>query len=308
MTITATIIADSVSSADQRLTTIQLRYPRFIHAEFMTHRVFSRNASSSRAIPVAKMIEDIRRDPAMPIYWGSNKPGMQAGAELEKEDRVSAKLHWLDGMEEMIDRVEHMVGLGLHKQIANRMLEPWAHINVVVTSSSWANFFALRCHPDAQPEIRQLAETMEHAMLLSIPSLILAGEWHLPYINFSEDWPQAYAYAKRGRTTRDEPKKEELYAILRKVSTARNARVSYLTHDGRKTTVEEDVDLHNKLVVAIPLHASPAEHVATPDTETTPRSDMGLRGLPHWDHPELHGNFIGWNQYRKMLPGEFLAG
>jgi thymidylate synthase ThyX len=305
VTITAQIIADSVSPAGKRITTMQLRYPRFIHAEFMTHRAFSRNASSSRAIPVAKMIEDLRRDPAMPIYWGSNKPGMQAGAELEKDDRVSARLHWLDGMEEAIERAEHMIGLGLHKQIANRILEPWAHINVVVTATEWANFFNLRCHPDAQPEIQELARQMEHQRLWSTPSLVVAGQWHLPYVDMQADWEAAIKYLSIGRITRDRPHVDEIFNVLRKVSTARCARVSYLTHDGRKTGLEEDIELHNRLVIQEPLHASPAEHQATPDEVFTYTAQDGG---PAWKHPELHGNLVGWCQYRKCLPGEYVPG
>jgi hypothetical protein len=302
MTITVKVIADSISAAGQRLTTMQLRYPRFIHAEVMTHRVFSRNASSSRAIPVERIIADLQRDPAIPVHWGANQPGMQARQELDAEGKLLASAHWLDAMDLVVKEVQELVKLGLHKQVANRLLEPWSHINVVVTSSQWANFFALRCHPDAQPEIQQLAQTMEHALLLSIPTLVHVGEWHLPYINFGEDWVAATRYCQVGRITRDMPRKEEIYAVLRKVSTARNARVSYLTHDGRKTTLEEDIELHNKLVIQEPLHASPAEHVATPD--------RWLEGEKHgyWENEELHGNFTGWQQYRKMLPREFVPG
>ena len=124
MTISAQIIADSISPEGIRLTTMQLRYPRFIHAEFLTHRVFSRNASSSRAIPVARMIEDLRRDPAMPVYWGSNKPGMQAGAEIDEDARGVCQSIWLDAMGDAINKAEWLMQNGLHKQIANRILEP----------------------------------------------------------------------------------------------------------------------------------------------------------------------------------------
>lgn len=302
MTITVKMIADSISGFGQRITTMQLRYPRFIHAEFMTHRVFSRNASSSRAIPVAKIIEDIQKDPAIPVHWGANQPGMQAREELNAEGKLIASLHWLDAMDKVILEVKELTKLGLHKQVANRLLEPWSHINVVVTATSFANFFALRCHPDAQPEIKQLAETMEHAMLLSQPRLLSPGEWHLPYADDSETYTAAMRYGQHGRITRDMPGREEINGVLRKVSTGRCARVSYLTHDGRPTTVEEDVDLHNKLVVAVPLHASPAEHQATPDEGI--QSGFKIQ----WLHPQDHGNFVGWRQYRKMLPGEFVAG
>jgi hypothetical protein len=294
MTISAQIIADSMSPAGKRLTTMQLRYPRFIHPEFMTHRVFGRNASSSRAIPVERMIADLRRDPAMPIYWGSNKPGMQAGVELTGLDLDLVKHQWLNAMEEMIARADIMVKAGLHKQIANRILEPWAHINVVVTATEWDNFFELRCHPDAQPEIQHLAVLMREEMRLNVPIELHPGDWHLPYIGAS-DWVNAYHHLKINRITRDEPATREKQELLVKVSVARCARVSYLTHDGRQTTIEEDLALYDRLVGSTPLHASPAEHQATPD-----------EGIQHgskttWIHEAEHGNLVGWRQYRKML-------
>lgn len=307
MTIEAKIIADSESPDGIRLTTFQLRYPRFIHAELMTHRVFSRNASSSRAIPVAKMIEDLRRDPAMPVYWGTNKPGMQAGEELEgghiASPRSFAQMIWLSAMEDAIDRAQALIDLGLHKQIANRILEPWAHINVVVTATDWENFFTLRRHESAQPEIKELAERMFAQMAMSIPGDLQPGEWHLPYIT-KEDWSAARHHQMAGRITRDEPMYDELAdKVLKKVSVARCARVSYLTHDGRQTTVEEDLALYERLVGSQPLHASPAEHQATPDNR-----HCDLKHCDEWSNPEVHGNFRGWIQYRKTLPGEFVAG
>lgn len=293
MTITATIIADSVSPEGKRLTTFQLRYPRFIHAEFMTHRVFSRNASSSRAIPVQRMIEDLRRDPAMPIYWGSNKPGMQAGTELDPDEIDVCKSIWLNAMETAISRVEWLMRNNLHKQIANRILEPWAHINVVVTATEWANFFALRAHPDAQPEIKALAEAMMAAMGQSDPRLLASGQWHLPYITEAE-----------ADYTSFDGVKDKGLELLKKVSVARCARVSYLTHDGRYTSVKEDLALYEKLVVSQPLHASPAEHQATPDEALDFRPD----GTHEWARSDLHGNLQGWIQHRKLLANEFVAG
>ena len=292
MTISAQIIADSISPEGIRLTTMQLRYPRFIHAEFMTHRVFSRNASSSRAIPVERMIKDLRRDPAMPVYWGSNKPGMQAGAELAGDDLARAKDRWMRGMDDAIQNASRMIDLGLHKQIANRILEPWAHINTVCTATDWANFFALRAHPDAQPEIKVLAEAMLEAMGTTDPVLMEPGQWHLPYVT-DEERRDAY----------HGPSQTSEWELLKKVSVARCARVSYLTHDGRKTTIEEDMALYEKLLVSQPLHASPAEHQATPD-----RVFATHDGEVIWDNPSLHGNFSGWIQFRKTLPNEFVAG
>ncbi len=219
MTITAQIIADSISPEGIRLTTMQLRYPRFIHAEFLTHRVFSRNASSSRAIPVAKMIEDLRRDPAMPVYWGSNKPGMQAGEELTGDDLGLVVAEWYDALDCCIHAAEEMVRLGLHKQIANRILEPWAHINGIVTATDWDNFYELRRHADAQPEIKALADAMWDAQQASNPYPLKPGEWHLPYVTKEDLKSLTFEY----------PDKEDLVPIAKMVSVARCARVCSAT-------------------------------------------------------------------------------
>ena len=169
MTISAEIILDSINTQGDRLTTMQLRYPRFIHAEFMTHRVFSRNASSSRAIPVATMIKSIQNDPAVPIHWGKNKPGMQAKEEHDDlialhEDRGSIDFTkeqaWFAAMESSLSMAKAFADAGYHKQIINRLTEPFQHINVVVSATEWSNFYALRCHEDAQPEMRALADEM----------------------------------------------------------------------------------------------------------------------------------------------------
>lgn len=332
MTITAQIIADSISPEGIRLTTMQLRYPRWIHAEELTHRLLSthpesivyeaipdglmydknlsRNASSSRAIPVSRMIEDLRRDPAMPVYWGSHKPGMQAGEELAGEDLLYCKALWLQAMDLSINTATRMVEAGLHKQIANRILEPWAHINVVCTSTDWANFFALRAHADAQPEIKELALAMFNAMAGSQPTHLKPGEWHLPYVTEDE---RREAYFG--------PSQTPAWEQLKRISVARCARVSYLTHDGRPTSVEEDLELYNRLLGSAPLHASPAEHQATPDTlsyhpdlDTVQKAQAYLQDTTQvgfkqsWDNPELHGNLRGWIQYRKQLPNEFVPG
>ena len=294
MTQTAKVILDSISPEGKRLCTLQTRHFRMIHAEFMTHRKFSRNASSSRAIPVARMIEDIRRDPAMPVFWGSNQPGMQAGEEITGDKLDEAKHVWLDTMEYSITSALQMVECGLHKQIANRILEPWMHINVVVSATSYDNWFNLRNHPDAQPEIKDLAVKMLEAMEDSTPQELQPGEWHLPYYT-PEDTVTIENMITGNGAMRVVPMPEQINDYARKISVARCARVSYLTHDGRKTSVEEDVALFEKLLVSQPLHASPAEHQATPDRKYF---DTG-----EWVSPDLHGNFEGWCQYRRMLPG-----
>ncbi len=275
MTISAKMIADSISPNNIRISTLQLRYPKFIHGELMTHRVFSRNASSSRAIPVKRLIEDIKLDTAMPVFWGSNKPGMQAGEQLNEKDRDWVRNEWKALRDDAIESAEQMIEKGLHKQIANRVLEPWCHINVVVTSTEWTNFYGLRRHPDTQPEMKALADTMWVAMQESKPTLREPGNWHLPYVNneptyFEDGILNALSL--------------EPYI---KCSVARCARVSYMTHEMKVPTIENDLKLYDMLMGSHPVHASPAEHQATPSNDE-----------------ELYGNFKGWTQFRKTVPNE----
>jgi thymidylate synthase ThyX len=297
MTITAKIVADSVSPEGIRLTTLQLRYPKFIHGEFMTHRVFSRNASSSRAIPVARLVQDVLDDPAIPIHWGANQKGMQAEKECDALIELNPLEHWAKdaytNVESWLAARDHAVSYarafddaGYHKQIVNRLLEPFCHINVVVTATEWSNFFALRCHPAAQPEMRMLADMMREAMEKSKPRFILPGEWHLPYIFPRQSVVEEVLVDDVGVGLN--------WAI--KASVARCARVSYLTQEGKAPSVEEDLALYDRLMSSVPLHASPAEHQATPDRPNPYKGE--------WRSSYLHGNFKGWIQYRKTLVGE----
>lgn len=262
MTIAAKIIADSITEDGNRLTTMQLMYPRFIHAEYMTHRVFSRNASSSRAIPIAKMIESIRKDPAMPTHWGKNQPGMQADEELDGYTIYQCKEAWLGAMEDALVGAARLNKFGVHKQIANRILEPFQHIHVVVTSTEWDNFFALRDHPMAQPEFQELAGQMHELHETNTPKLIAFGDWHLPYTQESDG-------AVPGRIIK---------------SAASCARVSYTNHEGKESTWEEDVKLYERLTTADPPHMSPVEHQA-----------MAVPG------DKFYANFRGWRQHRWEL-------
>lgn len=264
MTIEVKVIADSINGMGERITTMQLKYPRFIHSEFVTHRVFSRSASSSRAIPVSKMLRAVWHEPAAPVYWGSNKPGMQAGAELPPFRRLAAKVLWKASGRAMCGVVWAMSKMGLHKQVSNRLLEPWQHIHVVVTSTEWQNFFDLRCHPDAQPEFQELAKQMRLMRNISTPRKLEDHDWHLPYIDCLE----------RERLSTHE-------AI--QVSAARCCRVSYLNHEGRTSTLEQDVARYESLVNAVPPHMSPVEHQA-----------MALPGL-------AYANFRSWASHRWLL-------
>lgn len=279
---------------------MELIYPRFIHAELMTYRVFARNASSSRAIPVARLIQDAMENPAMPIHWGSNQPGMQAGAELTGAGLVIAKEAWLKARDNAVEVARHMAANGVTKQIVNRILEPFTHIKVVLTGTNFANFFAQRCHVDAQPEIHHLAYMMWEEMQNSKPRWLNSDNWHLPYI---EDRDYEECGLSRYDTLNTNPTG---VMNLIKTSTARCARVSYRLHDGRPTTLAEDVKLCDRLIGAHPMHASPAEHQATPDSLIAAHvGPYGEWRTERWGHPSLHGPFEGWIQHRKLLlPGE----
>lgn len=252
----AKIIEDSIHE-DNRLTTFQLCYPRFIHGELMTHRVFSRNAMSSRAIPVAKMIAQVRDNPAKPIHWGKNQPGMQAKEEVTL---ASAEHLWHKAAVAAADVAAQMDLLGLHKQVSNRILEPFQWMRTIVSATEWDNFYLLRAHPDAQPEFQKLAVMMQEAQAASTPKNLSFGEWHLPYVKEDE----------RGDIE-----------LACKVSAARCARVSYLLHDGQEPSVEKDLALFDRLAGSVPRHCSPLEHAATPTNDS-------------------NGNYWGWEQYRHI--------
>lgn len=306
MTITAKIVAHSRhfmhGNEDLHvpdLITYLLRYPRFIHAEVMTHRMFSRNASSSRATPVARIIDDILRDPAMPVHWGKNQKGMQADEETDYPIFINTfydadgvpdhhtmeyvpEQAWLFARDRAIEVARAFDSAGYHKQVVNRIIEPFSHITVAVTSSNFDNFFSLRRHKDAQPEIKVLADAMWDALQLSTPSLLSPGQYHLPFVT-ADDIALGLS-------------QDELVQI----SVARAARTSYLTHDGRVPNAEEDLKLYVRLVGSAPLHASPAEHQATADEPiyVTPN-------VARYENEHLSGNFApGYIQFRKTLPDE----
>lgn len=261
----ATVIADSISPDGVRLTTVEVKIHRFIHSELMTHRVFSRNSASSRAIPIEKQLARILSDLAMPVEFGSNQPGMQAGPPLAGKQLRRAEREWRKASKSAMKHAKKLLKLGVHKQVVNRILEPFMWHTVIITATDWDGFFDQRCHPDAQPEIRVAAECVRDAMEDSRPRLVGYGEWHLPYIQ--EDEYVLYDLSK-----------------LIKISVARCARVSYLTHDGKRD-VGKDIELFDRLTTAAPPHWSPLEHVATPVTS-------GIVDL---------SNFRSWVQIRHSL-------
>jgi|HigsolmetaAR202D_1030399.scaffolds.fasta_scaffold08593_6 thymidylate synthase ThyX len=288
------ILKDSIGPAGVRLTTWELCYPRFVHAELMTHRVFSRNSASSRAIPVKSMLERIENNPALPVFWGKNQKGMQASEELTGDALVNAQKIW-DRLRRNacagVRELQHP-DIDLHKQIANRALEPWMFITVIVSSTSFTNWFRLRHHKDAQPEIRWIAEDMLPKYMASTPEVLKEGEWHLPML---EDREQLI---EEGFSLED----------LKAISAGRIARVSYLTHDGVRDP-KKDIELGLRLATQNPPHMSPLEHVAqamTKDAWNKHVSDALMKaqraGLPF--NPMMLGNFTAWFQYRKEFQNE----
>lgn len=264
---------------------------RFVLAEFNTHRVFSRNSASSRAIPLRKQLERVTSDPAEPVSWPAEQKGMQGGEELPPDVCESVRAQWFIAQDDAADAARAMGERGIHKSIANRVLEPFMWHTVVVTSTAWKNFFGLRLGVLAQPEIRAAANAMFEAYSYSEPKPLEVGQWHLPYVR-AEDWED----------NRDE--------TLIKVSAARCARVSYLTQDGVRD-IDKDIELYDRLTSADPMHASPLEHIATPaswnkhtvDVPALSEHDWVVGGarVPHARHNVVlpkYGNLLGWHQHR----------
>jgi hypothetical protein len=286
----AKVILDSVSPEGIRLTTVQVRFWRPMLPELNTHRAISKNAGSSRARPSKAIIDQVRNDPWGPIHWGKNQAGMQAREELPTDDKYEAVDSWRAAAYEAADYAEYILGIGVHKQIVNRLLEPFTYVDVLLTATDWANFFALRLHEDAQPEMQDLAQAIKDAMDASVPTLLQPGEWHLPYVT-DEDRREALATFSVASG----------WAIdrLKRLSVSRNAKISYTAFDGTVEPIEKELDRFRRLIESEPMHSSPAEHPATPDERNADGS---------WKNPHRHGNLTGWIQLRKTLPNEYVPG
>lgn len=308
------------------LHTLHLRYPRIIHAEAKTHRVFSlsheyfeaftptfdlmdnrklsRNARSSRAVPIQTMIDEVRETPFIPWHWGKNQKGMQAGAEcnepvlipdwddIDFHGKPHLRSHtreeaWLHTRDKAVDVATAMMEAGYHKQLVNRLLEPFMWIDVLVSSTDWDNFLWLRDHKDAEPHIRDLAVLVREALDTALVQELKEGEWHLPYIT-KEDREAAARSREADNLGRDK--------WLCKVSAARCARISYAPFDG-DASYERELERYNQLVTSDRVHASPTEHQA--------QVDHFNREYQVWVEEFLSGNFApGWIQHRKLIPNE----
>ena len=312
--ITAKVIADSISEAGHRITTFEVEYPRFIHGELMTHRMLSKNSSSSRAIPINKMLDQVESNMAVPIYWGKNKSGMQADEEVEMFESMVALSQWNMAFLDAKDRIDEISNLGVHKQTTNRLSEPFQMMKVVITGTDWGNFFNLRIHPDAQPEICMLAYKMYKAMEDSEPQLLKGEQWHLPYVNSAK----SDALDSMGNRYEDLDYYVGDFNFLSledaiKISAASCASVSYRSEG---MTLEKADKIFDMLINAEVIHASPFEHLATPIrpyrmADKPYLSDFNGVNVNSWEDGVTHmnrqgqlcsGNLRGWVSYRHQLP------
>jgi hypothetical protein len=329
------VLADSLSPTGDRLTTIEATYERYIHSELLTHRELSRSSASSRAIPVAKMLARIEEDPVVPVWWGKNQGGMQAYEEVADKD--AAEKWWREGLKMMVAHARAGAEMNLHKQIVNRVTEAGMWITVIASSTSWSNFLGLRDHHAAEPHFQRLAKLVRNALDMSKPKELRAGRWHMPLI-YEEDWPLAAEIlghtSVAGALVHD---KFQVENLLARVSVGRCARVSYLTHDGKRD-LKEDLALHDKLIVQEPLHASPGEHVAMaldwpvwfkkdyPVQARKSSEELNYERFKARERQELagditpkeiafeaaltqiqSGNFRGWKQFRKLHKNEYIG-
>jgi len=297
--IIARMVKDSINSSGVRLRTFELEYPRFIHSELLTHRVLSKNSSSTRAIPVKRAIEIVQENTAMPIHWGENNPGMQSRQELDEQRKTEARKSWIEVRDVVIQHVRTMsdpTGINGHKQWAGRPLETFSFIKVVLTGTELGNLWHLRDHADAQPEFRELVRIMQQVSKQSVAQNLVAGQWHLPYIDLID----GKYYVSGEQVSLD---------VAKKVSASCCAQVSYRRLD---ESIEKAQEIFEMLHVGDdsgqPAHASPLEHQATPmDSYSIPFSPQTWQpGVTHVrkDGSLWSGNLRGWIQHRQLIANE----
>lgn len=295
------VLADSISEGGARLTTFELLYPRFIHSEFMTHRLASKNAASSRAIPSNKLLDIVENDPVLPVSIGKNQAGMQASQELDSSIADKFIEQWTTLAKLVANGVKGLQELGAHKQIVNRPLEAYLPIRVVTTGTDWENFFFLRNHHMAQPEFQVLARLMKQAMDESVPVKLANGEWHLPYITTEDTEFVSQNY-------------EDFIKAIQAVSVARCARVSHALGGLSAKSIQEEVNKGFELMALRenePSHLSPLEHIATPWNVSNEIIDpiAQIEALAYWlSTPNSIcptwadvKNFRGWRQLRSFI-------
>jgi hypothetical protein len=269
--IEARIVKNSIGPNERPIVTWWCRYPLFVHPEHLRHRAFSFSVQSNRAIPASRNLNALSGAHVEPLVWTKERPGMSGREELSPWAIGQARVAWNRMMEACTEGVLELMNLSVHKSLANRPLGWFQPVTLVCTATDFDNFFALRCHRDADPHMQILAVRMARAYLASEPDRLDEGEWHLPFVD-------------------DEQQTRENADDLIYISAARCARTTYVSHaTGKRSTVDEDWRLADKLIGATPRHASPFEH----------------QGQAQAEHEVLRsGNFTGWNQFRKRIADE----
>jgi hypothetical protein len=287
---------DSIAPNGKRITTFIIKFPRIILAEVNTHRMVAKNSSSNRAIPTKRIVDAMFADPFIPQTVYKNRPGMQGMELLSPAEQKAWEEQCRLRMQDTIIWVREMEDrFNIHKQTLNRYLEAWQWCTQITTATDWDNLFALRTHKDAQPEFQQIASMMWEAYQASTPTLLKYGQWHLPMTDgLTQQEVSDYLFAQGiidARTNSVDVAVAVRNEMLR-VSAGRCAAVSYLNHDNQeRQTVEAVLERFQKLFGSFPIHASPAEHQAT----------------PHSDPEYVSGNLRGWRQFRKELPNETIT-
>lgn len=312
------ILASASNTGSPPIYTIRMRYPRPIHGEIMTHRVFGRNSRSSRAVPVRTMLNEVKNSPFVPWHWGKNQKGMQASEECneivnpmpimkaavydpyELPYEITREQTWLHACNHMVATAEALMNAGYHKQIVNRLLEPFSWIDTLITATQWQNFLWLRDHKDAEPHLQDLARLVKQAIVEAEIQMLEEDQWHLPYITNAD---RHQLLVDSGRLAGERYQKivgtNDHFDWLKMISAARCARISYMPFDGN-ASYERELERYNALVSSDRVHASPLEHQASPDNFNAANGK--------WDHSQFHGNLTGWIQARKLVPNEVYHG
>jgi hypothetical protein len=312
MEISARVLAHSKCAiTGKEILTMEWVYPRLVLAEINTHKMLVKNSASSRAIPIAKVIEQVRNNPAMPSQWGKNQPGMSAREELTGLDLKAVQEYWVSAANYAAASAEAMDMCSAHKQVANRILEPFQWMKTVITGTEWDNFWYLRNHPDADPTLHALAKVAYADYKKSIPQTLQPGQWHTPYVYSGRHIETGeYVYYIHGDESKGEP--YQIFLTLEealKVSSSCCAQTSFRTSDD---TLDKAIRLYDRLVESKPVHASPFEHQATPMQPVSWKTNTNLAAWPQtWQEGITHvdrkgkfwsAGFCGFVQHRQLIP------
>lgn len=324
--VSAKVVAHSkAKQTGKEIITFELEFPRIVLAEFNTHNALSKNSSSSRAIPVLTMLEQVRKSPSMPIRFGAANKGMQDAGEHNDLVIVSNELAeswggmypddaWYYAANQAADLAQAFHEAGYAKQICNRLIEPFQRMKVVMTATELANFLWLRDHQAADPTIEALAKEIKRAYINSEAVELDVGDWHVPYFG-----GEGVGYWLKGCGI-------DLQEAL-DISASCAAQASYRKLDDSLEKAKSVVERLNLGVdINEPMHVSPTEHQATPIAETKgcfggsyedatifPQTEVNVPFSPRtWQDGVTHvkkngtlcsGNLEGWVQYRKLIKG-----